>query len=199
MKTAIVIFFKTIFSTILIFFSPISFTEDKKLNKILNKFYISKSYHCSYSESYSTGYQDIPSGFTNEPEMFLKDYVLPIDDLFISRNVILFNSNDKIAIILERPLTKWLGRSELIYKKVSKDEYNLCGMTRGMTEVTWEEEKCNGWWKLKFDKKTLNVNYAKTYFSNIYQCKATNLSSTEKKYFLNRFLANKLDNLKKLN
>ena len=181
----------------LFLFSTHSFAEDKKLKKILSKFSNSKSYHCSYLESYSTGYQKIPSGFTSEPEEFLKNHAN--DDLSPSRNIILFNSNDKIAIILERPLTKWLGRSELIYEKVSKDEYNLCGMTRGMVEVYWEEGKCDGWWKLKFDKKTLNVNYAKTYFSNIYQCKETDLSSTEKKYLLNRFLANQLDNLKKLN
>ena len=177
--------------TLSLFFSfscfSLDFSEDKKVNKITNKFYKKGNfYHCNYEKSYSSGYDNIQSGFTDEPEKFHKKYGDP--DFSVSRTIRLVETNKTIGVILDQPIRRWYGRTNFLYQKQGGNkskEYTWCS---SIESGKWDERVCDSNWTILFEDSILKINPSLTYFRDYYLCSKMDLTNLEKKRLVRRFL-----------
>ena len=168
----------------------LDFSEDKKVNKLINNFYKKGNYyHCDYEKSYSSGYKNIPSGFTNEPEKF------GIENSFyvkVSRMINLVEFDNTLGVILEE--TTRHVRRNFIYDKVGgnkSEEYQWCRVIKNKLYdyvSGFDDRECYSNWSLLFDGSILKINPNKTYFRDYYRCSKIDLTSIEKERLVRRFL-----------
>ena len=170
--------------------SSLDFSEDKKVNKITNKFYKKGNfYHCNYQKSYSSGYKEIPSGFTDEPEKFYKKHVKYGDPNFsVSRNVRLVETNKTIGVILDQPVQRWSGTTNFLYQKHGGNKSKEYCWGGTIVKSKWSDGECDPNWTLLFEDSILKINPSKTYFRDHYLCSKMDLTNLEKKRLVGRFL-----------
>ena len=179
------------------------FSEDKKTNEILKNFFNGDYYGCTYSKSYSSGYDSFPSGFLNNPRKFFEDFEINMRgrDIHVSRSIQLIKTKNKIGVIFEKPITRWTIVHEpisMVYEKTDSKEYNLCGKfileywkKDDDNEYIWDQRDCDKSWNLIFDGNNLSIKPQLTFMTDYYVCDKVNLSYTEKVYLVRQIQTTK--------
>jgi hypothetical protein len=166
----ITLFFLVLSNAHSFFNNKISFTKKPKLNSVLNNLYEGQYYSCQYSgKSYSSGYQDIKSGFFNNRE---------------ANNTIEVIKNKNYLGVIYQKINRW-SQLHRIYEHSFDDLFYL-----GPDYHYGDDYKSSSpdkWWKLNFNSKELIINPHYTYASDYYSCSKLNLSENEKKYFISKF------------